>query len=221
MTAASGAGRRRQLPQLLAEHRAALRECRACGLEGVRPIVSEATAPQVMLVGQAPGRVEERGGAAFSGRAGRTLFKWFASIGLGELAAREQIYFAAITRCYPGAGTSGRGDRVPSPAERGRCSHWLDSELEIIRPRLIIPVGRLAIDRFLGSSPLDELIGLVHFREIGSERVRLIPLPHPSGASSWFNLAANKELLGSALEHLRRQLRTLGIIEVGASRGAA
>src|ERR1044071_3582172 len=138
-----------------------------------------------MLVGQAPGQVEAEGGKPFAGRAGKTLFRWLASAGVDEATARHRIYIAAVTRCYPGPSPSGRGDRVPSPKEQETCSVWLEQELRIIRPKLLIPVGKLAIARFLPNRPLDELIGREF--EIGHQggRSLTIPLPHPSGASSW------------------------------------
>jgi uracil-DNA glycosylase len=161
-----------------------------------------------MLVGQAPGKVESAGGQPFSGRAGQTLFRWLASIGLDETTARDQIYISAITRCFPGAHPSGRGDRVPSPAERNHCSSWLDDELRIIRPVVLIPVGRLAIDRFLGSLPLEEAVGGAHQVEHAGGASIVIPLPHPSGASSWIHGPGHRELLERSLELLREHLES-------------
>src|SRR5918999_5060123 len=172
---------RRSLPVLLERHSTALAGCRRCGFGGeVLPIVSSARAPRAMLVGQAPGQVEAEGGRPFAGRAGGTLFRWLASIGLDERTARERIYIAAITRCYPGPSPSGRGDRVPSRRERQLCASWLDDELRIIRPRVLIPVGRLAIDRFLGAEPLERVIGRAHAVAHVGGRSIAIPLPHPS-----------------------------------------
>lgn len=180
-----------------------LQGCRACALrDGIRPIVSLARSPRVMLVGQAPGKVEAEGGRPFAGRAGKTLFGWFASVGLDERTLRERMYIAAVTRCFPGAHPSGRGDRVPSPAERERCSRWLARELEIIRPRLVIPVGRLAIDAILEPMPLDRAIGRVHRLE-GSDAI-VVPLPHPSGASSWIHMPGHRALVDRALAMIRR-----------------
>lgn len=177
--------------------------CRECVLrEGVRPIVSLARSPRAMLVGQAPGKVEAEGGRPFAGRAGRTLFGWFASVGLEEAVLRERMYIAAVTRCFPGSHPSGRGDRVPSPAERERCGRWLARELGIIRPRLVIPVGRLAIDALLGPMPLDRAIGREHRLERGDAVV--VPLPHPSGASSWIHMPGHRELVDQALGLIRR-----------------
>jgi uracil-DNA glycosylase len=159
-----------------------------------------------MLVGQAPGQVEITSQRPFAGRAGKTLFQWLAQAGLSEAEAREQIYIAAITRCYPGASRSGRGDRVPSPAERELCSHWLDTELALIRPVVVIPVGRLAIDRFLGNLPLDRVVGREHLVELSGRQVAVITLPHPSGASSWIHGAGHKALLEAALSLIRKRL---------------
>ena len=203
----------RRLPMLLDAHRDALAACRRCGHsdDRVLPIISEARRPRVMLVGQAPGKSEIEDRRAFAGRAGRTLFRWVERAGLDETTFRREVYIAAITRCYPGPSPSGRGDRVPSPEEQAHCAPWLDAELELIRPALIIPVGRLAIDRFLESEPLDRLVGRVHHARLHGRAVTLIPLPHPSGASSWVNLPANRALLDRALDHLRLALSELGI----------
>lgn len=152
-----------------------------------------------MLIGQAPGKVEAEGGVPFSGRAGRTLFRWLARAGIDETTAREMIYIAAVTRCYPGPHPSGRGDRVPNRTEQTSCADWLDAELRIIRPKLLIPVGRLAIKRFLPDIPLFELIGTSRTVEHAGGRSVVIPLPHPSGASSWIHQAQNKILLEKAI----------------------
>lgn len=195
------------LASALDAHCAALSACTRCehGRE-IRPIVSQARAPRAMLVGQAPGQVETGGGKPFAGRAGRTLFRWFERIGLDEETVREWLYISAITRCYPGPHPSGRGDRVPSPAERARCADWLEGELQILRPALIIPVGRLAIDRFLGAVPLSEVVGRAHRVTHTGGTSEVIPLPHPSGASSWIHQPGNAALLDRALELLRARL---------------
>ena len=208
--------RRIVLPVLLERHANALAACRRCGHEEARPIVSRARAPKAMLIGQAPGHVEAVGGRPFAGRAGGTLFRWLTTIGLDEARARELIYIAAITRCYPGPSPSGRGDRVPSPRERELCASWLDDELAIIRPRVIIPVGRVAIDRFLGSGSLDSFVGKAHQVQHPGGQSLAIPLPHPSGASSWIHEANHRSLLESALDLLRRELTALGIVKHGS-----
>lgn len=174
-----------------------------------------------MLVGQAPGKVEAGGGRAFAGRAGQTLFRWFERIGLDERTIRERIYIAAIIRCYPGPSASGRGDRVPSPVERGNCSGWLDDELRLLKPKLLIPVGRLAIERFLPKLPLDELIGREHTISPDGRALAAVPLPHPSGASSWIHQGNHGLLLSRALEQIGTRLAELGIVGVNSTRSVA
>ena len=191
-------------------HRVALARCRRCRLGSeIRPIVSGASNPRAMLIGQAPGRVEAGSGRPFSGRAGRTLFGWLERAGIDEATARDRIYISAVTRCYPGAHPSGRGDRVPSREEQSSCSEWLESELRIIRPRILIPVGRLAIERFLPKLPLAELIGTKRTVEHVGGRSLVIPLPHPSGASSWVHERANRKLVDLAIELLALELTPL------------
>jgi uracil-DNA glycosylase len=173
-----------------------------------------------MLVGQAPGKVELGDRRPFAGRAGKTLFRWLAETGVSEQTVREHVYIAAVTRCYPGPARSGRGDRVPSPTERDHCRAWLNAELRLIRPKLLIPVGRLAIDSFLSAVPLDRLIGGVHAVEHAGGRSHAIPLPHPSGASSWTNVPANRTLLDSALRLLAGEFGKLGIAHRSRRRSA-
>jgi uracil-DNA glycosylase len=209
MSRASSPRRLRTLAADLDAHCARLADCRRCAhMPNIAPIVSRARAPRAMLVGQAPGQTETGGGKPFAGRAGRTLFKWLERAGLDEPTAREWLYISAITRCYPGPHPSGRGDRVPSPAERERCADWLEDEIRIIQPTLLIPVGRLAIDRFLGARPLAELVGSEHAFSYGGRSAIVVPLPHPSGASSWVHQAGNRALLYRALDLIGDRLGT-------------
>lgn len=189
--------------------RSRLLQCRRCDHDpAISPIVSLARSPRVMLVGQAPGKTEAGGGKPFAGRAGKTLFAWLLRAGIDEATARERIYISAVTRCYPGPSSSGRGDRVPTPSERSNCSGWLESELQIIRPALILPVGRLAIDALIGPLPLDEVIGRAFPSDTRTGSV-LVPLPHPSGASSWIHSPGHGELLERAIRLIGRHWSAL------------
>jgi uracil-DNA glycosylase len=196
----------------LAEHRACLAACRRCELHAdVAPIQSLAVSPRVMIVGQAPGKVESSGGLPFAGRAGKTLFRWLGAAGIDETSARRRIYIAAVTRCYPGASSSGRGDRVPTREEQDACAGWLESELAIIRPKVIIPIGKLAISRFLPPAPLEDVIGAVHRATTLPGCPLLIPLPHPSGASSWIHQHNHPRLLEQAIALIDEHVRPLVI----------
>lgn len=192
----------------LAKHITELSGCRRCGHpEPVVPIVSLARRPKVMLVGQAPGKVEIDSRKPFAGRAGRTLFKWLEQAGLEETEARERIYISAMTRCFPGPHPSGRGDRVPSRKELEMCRSWLEDELRLIRPTLIIPVGKLAIGYFLGDLPLSDTVGKSHrASHIGGTSL-VIPLPHPSGASSWIHASGHRTLVARALELIGAEMQ--------------
>ena len=181
------------------KHIAALRSCDRC--PGVhRPVVvGRPVASRVILVGQAPGDKEPKLGRPFAWTAGKTLFKWFAEgLSWTEDEVRDRIYFAAVCRCFPGKRLEG-GDRVPSPVEIANCGSWLEREFALLRPALVLPVGKLAISQFLPVAPLDEVIGksfAIHYR---GHPVDCIPLPHPSGASPWHRMEPGKTLLRRAL----------------------
>lgn len=196
----------------LEQHLARLGACRRCGHpEPIMPILSRARRAKVMLIGQAPGKVEISSQKPFAGRAGKTLFRWLAEAGLSEDDARERIYIAAMTRCFPGPHPSGRGDRVPTRDEIDRCGSWLDDELVLIRPELIIPVGKLAIGRFLGEAPLADVVGREHLVEHRGGSSVLVPLPHPSGASSWIHAPGHRELVSRALRLIGSRMRGLAV----------
>jgi uracil-DNA glycosylase family 4 len=157
-----------------------------------------------MIVGQAPGAVELTTGLPFSGRAGAELRRWLARAGIDE---DHLPYRTSITKCFPGKAAGGAGDRKPSPPEIANCATWLAREIALVDPRILLPVGQLAIERFIGKIPLGEVVGTAK-RE--GDRV-LIPLPHPSGASRWLNQPANRALLDRALRILGREYRALDI----------
>jgi uracil-DNA glycosylase len=179
-------------------HQAELGACTRCP-DMQRPVVMGApVASEILLIGQAPGVKEPQLGRPFAWTAGKQLFKWFASLGVDEATFRARVYMAAVCRCFPGKAPGG-GDRVPSPEEIAGCRPWLDRELEILRPRLVLPVGRLAIEQLLPPRPLVEQIGRVHRVTLGGRRLDVLPLPHPSGASTWFRVEPGRALLERAL----------------------
>jgi uracil-DNA glycosylase len=162
-------------------------------------VVGRPVASRIILVGQAPGDKEPILGRPFAWTAGKTLFKWFSqALGWSEEETRERIYFAAVCRCFPGKLPKG-GDRVPDPAEVEACSYWLDREFMLLRPTLVVPVGKLAIGRFLEPAPLQDIVGRTFRVKIAGLEADCIPLPHPSGASPWHRMEPGKTLLGRAL----------------------
>jgi uracil-DNA glycosylase len=166
----------------------------------IGPVVTGRPVPSpVMLIGQAPGTREGPAGRPFAWTAGKTMFKWFASIGLDEEAFRGRVYMAAVCRCFPGKNPKG-GDRVPSAEEVARCGEWLQAEYELLRPKLLIPVGKLAIAQYMPVGKLTEVIGQVHTVQIAGQAADLIPLPHPSGASTWHRTEPGMSHLNKALQ---------------------
>ena len=190
----------------LARLHARIRACTKCVDAGYLPfafpIVAGKASDQVMIIGQAPGAVELTTGLPFSGRAGAELRRWLAAAGIDEA---HLPYRTAITKCFPGKAASGAGDRRPSPPEVQLCASWLEAELALVRPRVLLLVGTLAIERFWGKAPLSEVVGKSRAE---GDRV-LIPLPHPSGASRWLNDPENRERLARALAVVRRAVRGL------------
>lgn len=179
--------------------------CRACEqagyIERAAPVVAGHAGNRMMLIGQAPGITELEVRRPFTGRAGRELFRWLASVDITEDDFRAKVYMTAITKCYPGRVAGGSGDRRPSGREIALCRPFLEAQLALIRPRAILLVGGLAIERYFPKRPLTEIIG----QRFERDEVAFIPLPHPSGASRWLNGAANRELLAAALRHVRAE----------------
>jgi uracil-DNA glycosylase len=177
--------------------------CRACAEAGYPleslPVIAPGEGQRAYLFGQAPGIVEGQERRPWRGRAGQTLRRWLA---MEEDEFYETFYCASVTRCYPGKPASGRGDRTPTPAEQQLCSFWRDQELKLLRPRLIVTVGGLAARSLLGVRSVTECVGV---RYALGDAVA-IPLPHPSGASSWLNVPANKERVAAAVDLVRDEL---------------
>ena len=163
------------------------------------PVSGGAVLSKVMLIGQAPGVKEPVLARPFAWTAGRTLFGWFNDFcGMSEAEVRARIYFAAVCRCFPGKTAAG-GDRVPAPDEIRNCSLWMNDEMEILRPELLIAVGKLAISQFIVVDKLDQVIGRMFTMRRDRRAFDVIPLPHPSGASPWHRIPPGKQLLAKAM----------------------
>ncbi len=183
-----------------------LSRCRACAEAGYPleslPVRAPGTRQRAYLFGQAPGVVEGEERLPWRGRAGRALRRW---LELSEDDFYATFYCASVTRCYPGRAAAGRGDRTPTPRERELCSFWRDWELQLLRPRLIVTVGGLALRELLGLPSLTPCVG-ERFELHGTP---VVPLPHPSGASGWLNDPANRARLARAIGLVREQLARL------------
>ena len=198
------------LIRLQQAHRACHRCVDAGYIERANPVFSGHAGQRILLVGQAPGPVETDQTRPFAGRAGRELMRWMTRAGFaGEADVRERIYMTAMTTCFPGRRADGSGDRRPSAREVALCAPWLDAVLELLRPRLVITVGSLALGRFLPGRRLDDVVGSAYTRTGAPLRglrreAAVLPLPHPSGQSRWLNEPARLELLERALQTLAR-----------------
>ncbi|MFZ0548814.1 MAG: uracil-DNA glycosylase family protein [Candidatus Promineifilaceae bacterium] len=222
----------------LRQLQARMRSCRICqeaGYEIVPGAVFQGqTGARAMIIGQAPGVTEVEAKRPFNAGSGRRLFQWLGGAGWEEDDFRSRHYMTSVTKCYPGKHGNGKGDRVPTKAEQAFCRPYLEEEIALVHPRLIIPVGGLAIKLFYpASARLKEIIGRgayfppetlakqpVNFKLRQAERVRayddskpkdgrwVVPLPHPSGASLWPNKPENQALI-------ERAVALLGEIRVG------
>jgi uracil-DNA glycosylase len=165
------------------------------------PVHGPPVPSRIFLIGQAPGPHEARLGRPFAYTAGKTLFRWLArATGADEETIRARIYIAAVVRCFPGKAKGG-GDRLPTPQECALWRGFVEREVEILRPRLVLPVGRLAIAEVLGhTEPIAAVVGRTVRAHLHGVEADVIPLPHPSGASTWFKMEPGRTLLERALD---------------------
>lgn len=181
-----------------------IRTCTKCAdagyIEVARPLTRGTADASFFIVGQAPSRTDHETGGMYLGPAGRKLRSWFIEAGFEESDFGTRIYFAAITKCFPGRLPGSSKDRLPSRAEQALCRPWLNAELALVRPKVIVLFGGLAISTFLSRAPLTELVGKTFTQDDGQV---YLPLPHSSGASTWLNFAENRALLAEAIGRLR------------------
>ena len=148
--------------------------CMACGLHATRTqTVFGVGNPEAdwLVVGEAPGAEEDRLGEPFVGRAGKLLDNMLAAIGLD----RKRAYIANILKCRP------PNNRDPSPEEVVACEPWLHRQIALIRPRIILAVGRVAAQNLLHTDrPVGRLRGTTHWLELGELRVPVVVTYHPA-----------------------------------------
>jgi uracil-DNA glycosylase len=199
------------VPAIDALHRRIL-ACRACQDAGYIPLARPVrhpwtTSQRLMVVGQAPGAQTEAKRYHFAGPGGKLLERWFVAAGFPSESWRERSYITSLTRCFPGKSVRGNGDRRPSPAELELCRPFLEAELALVRPLLVLPVGTMAIEHFLGRRALDQVVG-ESFEVDG--RV-ILPFPHPSPVSRWLNEPTNRARVDRAVDLLARYRRELAL----------
>jgi len=187
-----------------------MHQCRLCLDAGYdiypRAIFSGVSSAKIMAIGQAPGITEKEAGRPFNAGSGKRLFEWLAQAGIDETWFRTTQYITAVTKCYPGPAKSGSGDRVPSRQEQKLCQPFLDQEIVIINPSLIIPIGRLAINLFFSRSlKLTEIIGSQ--KQIQGRFI--VPLPHSSGASRWHQTQENRNRIQQAISLIQQHVSSI------------
>lgn len=194
-----------------------LRACRLCHIEGfldesesvpiARDPEPDAPLPTILLVGQAPGLRATNENRPFAGAAGDKLRAWLALGGVAPEDFWRKIHFSAVTKCYPGRLPGARGDRVPTPREQELCRPWLDAQLALLSPQIVLLVGLLAIQTFLGRVPsLSAVVGTA----VERDGVQFLPLPHPSGVSRWLNEPQNIAAVERSMAIMRSWVEELG-----------
>lgn len=184
-----------------------MKACRLCLQAGhditAGAIFSGNASAQIMLIGQAPGVTEVEAGRPFNAGSGTRLFQWLSAAGIEEASFRQRQYMTSVTKCFPGKASSGGGDRVPSRQEQELCRPFLNREIDLVDPKIILPVGRLAINLYFPKSrPLTKIIGT----EKQVDGRWCIPLPHPSGASRWHQIEKNRRLIDEAVALLAQRV---------------
>lgn len=184
--------------------------CRLCLEAGYeiypRAIYSGNTGARIMTIGQAPGITEKDAGRPFNAGSGTRLFDWLGGAGIAEDWFRSTQYMSSVTKCFPGKAKSGGGDRVPSRKEQDLCRPFLDEEIALVDPELIIPIGNLAIHLFYPEKP--KLVDLIGTQKQMDGRW-IVPLPHPSGASRWPQIPENRALIDKAVALIGGHYRSL------------
>jgi uracil-DNA glycosylase len=198
--------RRRSSYRSLASLQRDNRVCRACVEAGYplesMPVFHGYEGQRAYILGQAPGVVEGEERRPWRGRAGVTLRRWLA---MDEDEFYASFYCASVTRCYPGRASTGKGDRAPTPPEQALCSFWREWEFRLLRPKLVVPVGGLAVRQLLGRASLAHCIG----ERFELDDVAVVPLPHPSGVNLWLNDPEHRALVARGATLIRRELAAL------------
>ena len=188
-----------------------MRACRLCQEHGyipvAQPLVGGRATDRIMVIGQAPGHRSVAKGRSFSGPGGSILQKWLELAGFPPGYLHEHVYLSSLTHCDPGRNAKSNGDRRPSPQEIALCRPFLEAELRLVKPKVVLLVGTMAIETFFGKARLEDVIGTFQERD----GMLLLPLAHPSGVSRWLNEAAHQKLHQKALGILAEWRVTYGL----------
>jgi DNA polymerase len=171
---------------------AEIRECNGCQLAAGRTnaVPGEGvTRPLVMVIGEGPGRDEDEKGRPFVGRAGQLLDKMLASI---NLSRNNNCFIANVVKCRP------PNNRDPYPEETGACSHFLQRQIALLKPKFILVAGRIAAQTLLKTTePVGKLRGKFTELETEDMTIPLLVTYHPAA------LLRNEDLKRPAWEDLK------------------
>jgi uracil-DNA glycosylase len=183
-------------PATLGQLNSVMRRCTRCDLYVSRThVVPGAGSPaaDLLFVGEAPGAREDEQGKPFVGASGRLLDTMLEAAGF----LREEIYIANVVRCRPPA------NRAPKPREIRACAGWLAQQIRLLEPRLVVTLGRFALQHFLPGAKITEVQGQLQQVPYGDATVRVLPLLHPAA------VLRNPELRTPYKEQFRHLNRTL------------
>ncbi len=148
-----------------------MRRCVACALARGRTKVVPGEGridADIMFIGEAPGYYEDQQGRPFVGAAGQFLEQLLESIGL----KRSDVFIANVIKCRPPS------NRDPLPAEIDSCSAWLDEQIDIIQPKVVVTLGRYSLSRYFPGQPISRIHGQA--RKFGN--LHVVPMYHPAAA---------------------------------------
>jgi len=185
-----------------------------------RPIAPGITQKPILLIGQAPGIKEYETGKPFQGQAGQKIRHIFRSIGINDFD--KNVYSSAVAKCYPGrklrkSGDPGSGseDRVPSTQMVKNCRSFLERELYLVNPKVVVTLGSFPLKAYLTMAGLAEpkptlqqFVGTSHSWNCRD----VVFFPHTSGGARWLNDHGNKILFSTAKTLLRQTLIEHGIV---------
>ncbi|MCG7864761.1 MAG: hypothetical protein JAY74_00150 [Candidatus Thiodiazotropha taylori] len=192
----------------------------------VLPIFAGASSAPVMLIGQAPGISEYNSSKAFQGQAGGGIRNVFSSLGVPSHKFDSTVYQTSVTKCFPGRKKVKRKDRktgetyfneedrIPNSSEINNCLPFLNGQITSIRPKIVVLLGKLAIDGYMRlrgrkySGNLDQYVGT---KDTWGD-ISIVFFPHTSGSSRWLNEQTNSELFKKAQTILKNELLSHEII---------
>jgi uracil-DNA glycosylase len=205
-------------PSILGRYQDEIRTCTRCVVAGfiteANPVFRGNAGQRLMIVGQAPGAKVHELGIPWVGQSGVMLRGWMAEAGFPEETFLDTWYLTSITKCFPGKAAGSNGDRAPSAKEIRLCHDHLATEIELVRPELVVTLGRLAAVALVPDVrklSLTDLVGSRRVVDLGYGEIPIFPLPHPSGVSRWRNDPANRALVDHALLLISEERRRLGM----------